>query len=686
MKRMMLAIMILCALSFQSTFAESENAYQPLPGTIIQLGQYEQDSKADNGQEAIEWIVLDVKDGQALLLSKQALDCLAFNDAKQNDSWENSSIRSWLNHTFFQNAFSAYEQQAILLTPISNAAEECNPEWNQVEAPATEDRIFLLSYAEVQKYFPEQNARKLTGTNFARERGARFLGFTTIGIGETDWWLRSPGKVPNDAAFIDINGIVGTKNTGTKVAIRPALWLDLSVNSEGFTGMRYHQAASLSLLGDYAAAAEIFESLEDFSDSVAQARENRYLQAQLTAGRGEYETAVSQFEALAGYKDSDALAKKNQYSYAKQLAAGGEYDAAIALFEAMDGYEDSYVLCRAARYEKAKSFQEAGDYATASKLFAEVGQYEDSMARMKACFNKTGISMFYFHSDAVNAGVDTGYSKANPIKNGDKQFGWRLGRFFISGFTRVSDDGTDNPLFIKTLGDSITLWFDLEQNIDALNGNINLIIGEDTNGYDDYFKIQRTNFGRGTLIIQHKDYQNAKGDPVIYTDYLLAKGTTGADTKVVLLEEGDYEVALDYELQDNDLMHILSKYDDYRIFFRFSIRNGNCMAYPFDVKTRAELQNTAVTENGFYLDLARSRYLKIDVKRSVIIQGPNGMVEDVRFNRPASDGEEYTAEGIYTISVSNQYTNESTVKTIFVGSNELLQEYIANGFNMDRLK
>ena len=43
-------------------------------------------------------------------------------------------------------------------------------------------------------------------------------------------------------------------------------------------------------------------------------------------------------------------------------------------------------------------------------------------------------------------------------------------------------------------------------------------------------------------------------------------------------------------------------------------------------------------------------------------------------------------EGIYTISVSNLYTGESTVKTLFVGTDELLQEYISNGFSADRLK
>lgn len=61
------------------------------------------------------------------------------------------------------------------------------------------------------------------------------------------------------------------------------------------------------------------------------------------------------------------------------------------------------------------------------------------------------------------------------------------------------------------------------------------------------------------------------------------------------------------------------------------------------------------------------------------------MTEDERFNRPAKDGDQYTAEGIYTISVSNRYTGESTVKTIFVGSEELLQQYVENGFSKDRL-
>lgn len=187
-------------------------------------------------------------------------------------------------------------------------------------------------------------------------------------------------------------------------------------------------------------------------------------------------------------------------------------------------------------------------------------------------------------------------------------------------------------------------------------------------------------------MVRHTDYQNAKNEPEVYTDYLLAKGTTGANTRIVLHEEGDYEVALDYEVQDGELTHITSKFGNYRIFLRFSIRNGNCMVYPFDLLTGAELQNTSVAEAGFSLDLARSRYLDINVRRAVLVETANGVIEDERFNRPAKDGDRYTQEGIYTISVSNRYTGESTTKTIFVGSQELLETYVRNGFSLERLK
>lgn len=221
----------------------------------------------------------------------------------------------------------------------------------------------------------------------------------------------------------------------------------------------------------------------------------------------------------------------------------------------------------------------------------------------------------HYLGSVVNAGHDTGFSECNKITEDDPHFGWQLGDFYVNGFTRVTENKDGDPVFLKTVGDTVTLWFELEQDITMLNGDDALSINGDSNGYDEYFGVEKTDMGRGTLIIRHTDYQNHTDNPIIYTDYLAATATQNAAVEVKLCEEGDYEVALDYEVRKNNLdifgWNPFPSYSDYRIFFRFSVRNGNCMVYPFDVGTGAELTNSSITENGFYLDLAKSRYLNM---------------------------------------------------------------------------
>lgn len=208
---------------------------------------------------------------------------------------------------------------------------------------------------------------------------------------------------------------------------------------------------------------------------------------------------------------------------------------------------------------------------------------------------------------------------------------------------------------MKNVGDKVKLSFLLNQDIAKLNGNDDLSIEQDDDGYDEHFGIPKTDFGKGMLIIRHTDYQNKTGEPVLHKNYLEGVKVK-ADTEVELCEEGDYEVALNYEIGvDNGIQFWKQGTYDYRIYFKFSVRNGNCMVYPFDVEKKNELTNTSVTENGFYLDFAKSRYLDIDVKKEVLKEGAEGLVEDTRFNMPASDGESYTDEGVYTIRKKSLY-------------------------------
>lgn len=302
-----------------------------------------------------------------------------------------------------------------------------------------------------------------------------------------------------------------------------------------------------------------------------------------------------------------------------------------------------------------------------------------------------GAAQIYRLGETVNAGHDKGYAESSALAEDDPHFGWSLGSFFVAGYTSVSRGDGSSPTFLKTNDDEVVLYFRLEQNIDCLNGNRDLSISEDKNGYDEAFGIEKTDFGRGSLIVRKTDHNNVTEEPQLYTNYLSAI-TQGADTKVELCEEGDYEVTLDYEVKNSPRhlplvgWEVVPTYTDYKIKFSFSVRNGNTMVFPFDAKTGEELTNTSVTSNGFYIDLAQSHYLDVNVKRSVMVKGKDGYAEDVRSNAPAEDKKKYTDEGIYTITVSNPTTGQVTEKTIYVGDDAVLKAFVSNSYTTSQIE
>lgn len=298
----------------------------------------------------------------------------------------------------------------------------------------------------------------------------------------------------------------------------------------------------------------------------------------------------------------------------------------------------------------------------------------------------------FYLGAAVNAGTDTGYSQCNPITESDPNFGWELGRFCITGYTACQRNSGELT-FLKNVGDKVALNFNLSQDINALNGDSKLAISADDNGYDQAMSVEKSDegFGRGTLIIRKTNYQNDSSDKQVYTNYLEGV-STGATTQVDLFEEGDYEVALDYEIRNDKRevggwafvpkVSIVPEYTNYTIRFSFSVRNGNTMVFLFDADGGSELTNEATAPNGFTIDLARSRYLDINVKREVL----SGDHLDVRFNGPAEDGEKYTDEGVYTITAKNQTTGQSTDKVIYVGDNPQLKAYAVTGYTLEQIR
>ena len=271
----------------------------------------------------------------------------------------------------------------------------------------------------------------------------------------------------------------------------------------------------------------------------------------------------------------------------------------------------------------------------------------------------------------VNTGTNNGYSGKDPIEKGDPHYGWSLGDFHVSGFTSYIKEPDGTVVFLKNAKDTISLSFDLKQNWNLLNGDNDLELTYDSNAYDSYFGTKVYQHAMGLFVLRKTNYQNKTEKPICYESYIEGVKRRANDT-VITCEEGDYEVALDYEIEeDGSFLGLVDKdsYEDYRMFFKFKVRNGNCMIFPKSIRG-SDLINESFAENGFYIDFAKSRYLVISVKFTKLVKTKNGVVEDVRFSRTASDGELYEEPGIYEITVTNKYSNITEVKTIYVGGKD----------------
>ena len=271
------------------------------------------------------------------------------------------------------------------------------------------------------------------------------------------------------------------------------------------------------------------------------------------------------------------------------------------------------------------------------------------------------------------------YREKKSIDSKDVHFGWDIGQFFVNGYTDKREEN-NTYVFLKNVGDKISLWFELKQKIDCLNNNEELWISLDESSDAEF---EENIMGAGTLLIKAIDFEKNKQPNIVYNDFLYANTLTGANTEVNLFEEGDYEVSLDYEIVNKG--KFLEDKTNYKIPFKFKIRNGNCMIFPFDEVTGDELQDGAITKNGFHLDFARSRYLEINVERKEVIQRDNSYKLDTRFNRPAKDGDKYTDEGIYIFKVKNKYTEEQITKTIYVGDNEIYKTLSRLGYSIEEI-
>lgn len=155
-----------------------EQIYNKLEvGGDIYFGEY-------NGVQ-LAWKILKTEKTRMLLILKNPIEDIAFNDELKNITYENSTIRKWLNNEFIDD-FSETQKNRII------KENELN------------DNIFIFSTDEYEEY-------------------KNVIDFKTT----TDWWL----KTKTDAGMMYVDKWGNVNNYGESVVrtmgVRPCVWINL---------------------------------------------------------------------------------------------------------------------------------------------------------------------------------------------------------------------------------------------------------------------------------------------------------------------------------------------------------------------------------------------------------------------------------------------------------------------------
>ena len=194
------------------------------PEAMVYYGTYNQDRYQEEGEQPIPWIVLENNNGRVVLMAWKALDCQKFDSDSQ--IWRDSSIRTWLNDTFFDTAFSELEQSSILLSELTT------PLYGG-EAVVTEDKVYLLSEEELNTYYPNKNNinRLAQVTGYCIDQGAEVYSTTRM-ANTCNWWLRS-----NSYEGQAVGGQLGNSGetfyirSSHRFGIRPVICIDTTNGS-----------------------------------------------------------------------------------------------------------------------------------------------------------------------------------------------------------------------------------------------------------------------------------------------------------------------------------------------------------------------------------------------------------------------------------------------------------------------
>lgn len=209
-------------------------------GDMLYFGHYEQDNNTQNGEEKLEWIVLEKQYGRLLLISKYILDFVPYDTAHSvyDSRWGISTLRQWLNDDFYNSAFSKSEKEMICNSLIINEYPT-----TEADASVTYDNIYVLNQKEFDTLFydiPDGKTSPVTPYAMMKSGLDPDDGYT-----ETEWWARGYLEnytdllVDRPASALRLADDANSPEDSS-IGVRPVLWVQAELPDGVFDAKEEH--------------------------------------------------------------------------------------------------------------------------------------------------------------------------------------------------------------------------------------------------------------------------------------------------------------------------------------------------------------------------------------------------------------------------------------------------------------
>lgn len=194
--------------------------------------KYKKDDMEDFDREdydALEWTVVATEEDRVLLTTKTICwDCEPFHNGNDSATWENSTLRNWLNGDLYDTIFTDVEKSLILETEVENKE---NPKYHEGGTKNTKDKLFIPSVDDIQKYYSSSKSLIPVYNDDGSHYDNDYM-----------YFLRTTGKNSKYVSYIDLDGkinlfgydINGYRSSvkDSTIGTKPFMWVKCEKNKK----------------------------------------------------------------------------------------------------------------------------------------------------------------------------------------------------------------------------------------------------------------------------------------------------------------------------------------------------------------------------------------------------------------------------------------------------------------------